>query len=96
MLDSGFVLNPEVNREAHDDFLRVLPDLRRRLPALDKPVLIIQGALDPRPYQVADSLVEALPPTSVRRVVVEGAGHFPWAEQPDLVRDEIAAWLREI
>ena len=51
-------------------------DLRR----LRVPTLIAHGALDTRPPRVTDSLLAALP--RVSRVVVDGAGHYPWLEAP--------------
>ncbi len=55
------------------------------------PVLIVHGAADPRPVWATDTLVTALP--DVRRVVIEGAGHLPWAEQPSIVAGEIRDFI---
>jgi proline iminopeptidase len=96
MLDAGFAVNPEANEQLQRDFDGRAAGLAERLRRLDRPVLVVQGALDPRPVQAVDTLVDLLPPGRVRRVVVAGAGHFPWAEEPDLVRGEIARWLGQL
>ncbi|MGW7363642.1 alpha/beta fold hydrolase [Streptomyces sp. NPDC054841] len=49
--------------------------------ALEVPVVIVDGELDIRPRRAVDSLERALP--QVERVVLEGAGHQPWAEDPE-------------
>lgn len=41
---------------------------------------MIFGADDPRPWTASDSLLAALPNAS--RIVLEDAGHAPWAERP--------------
>lgn len=96
MLETSHPVNLEANRALQKDFDRGVPELVVRLRQLDKPVLIVQGALDPRPVEAVDSLVEALIGARVRRVIVAGAGHSPWAEDPDLVRREISRWLAEL
>jgi proline iminopeptidase len=52
--------------------------------------LIIDGAQDVRPRWAVDSVQHALP--VVRRVVLDGAGHLPWADRPD----EFATPLRGV
>lgn len=47
---------------------------------IQSPVLVIQGSEDPRPVESVDSMVGAL--MSVSRVVLLGAGHYPWVERP--------------
>ena len=49
--------------------------------ALVVPALIVHGALDLRPPEVTDSLVEALPHAT--REIIAGAAHYPWLEAPD-------------
>ncbi|WP_349362068.1 alpha/beta hydrolase [Streptomyces sp. H27-C3] len=48
---------------------------------LDVPVAIVDGADDLRPRTSVDSLERVLP--RVSRVTLAGAGHLPWAEDPD-------------
>ncbi|MGR8007326.1 alpha/beta fold hydrolase [Streptomyces hypolithicus] len=54
--------------------------LRVACGALRMPVVIVDGAQDIRPRAAVDSLEQALP--QVERVVLAGAGHVPWAEDP--------------
>lgn len=49
--------------------------------SLDVPVLIVEGAEDPRPAWALDGMVEALP--RAERVVLPGVGHLPWVEDPE-------------
>lgn len=44
------------------------------------PVLILDGALDPRPRSAVDSLEQALP--DVARMVLNDVAHWPWLEDP--------------
>jgi proline iminopeptidase len=57
------------------------------------PTLVVHGELDPRPSWGGDSLCDALP--DVRRVVIGGAGHLPWVEQPKELRDALRSFLEE-
>jgi hypothetical protein len=50
------------------------------------------GADDPRPWTASDSLLEALPNAS--RIVLDSAGHAPWAERPADTRQVILGALR--
>jgi proline iminopeptidase len=52
------------------------------------PVTMLLGADDPRPWNASDSLLQALPNAS--RIVLERAGHAPWAERPADSRQVIA------
>ncbi len=49
--------------------------------AVECPVHVIHGSDDPRP--IANVLELAAHLETVRKRVVQGAGHFPWVEQPD-------------
>jgi proline iminopeptidase len=55
------------------------------------PTLIIDGDRDQRPRWAVDSLARALP--DVRRVILTGAGHLPWVEDPDGFRRAVAEFL---
>lgn len=48
---------------------------------LKVPVVIVDGAEDIRPRDAVNSLAQALP--DVARVRLAGAGHMPWAEDPE-------------
>ncbi|QLY30694.1 alpha/beta hydrolase [Nocardia huaxiensis] len=73
-------------------------DAEAQLPNLHRPALIIMGALDP---DFADPLAEAeaavaLMPAGIGSVaLVEGAGHYPHAENPDRVAELTLAFLKE-
>lgn len=67
------------------------PELYERCAALNVPVLIVDGDRDIRPRSAVDSLESALP--DVRRVTLRGAGHLPWAEDPEGFRAAVGAFL---
>lgn len=54
-------------------------DLRAGLEKVKAPILIVHGKQDP--LETAEELRETFP--SARAVLLDDAGHFPWAEQPD-------------
>ncbi len=66
-------------------------DMASRCRGLAVPVLIVDGDRDLRPRRAVDSLAAALP--DVRRVTLTGAGHLPWAEDPDGFRRAVADCL---
>ncbi|MGQ4389290.1 alpha/beta fold hydrolase [Streptomyces sp. SAS_270] len=66
------------------------PELYDSCQALTVPVLIVDGERDPRPRWSVDSLERALP--WVRRVVLAGAGHLPWVEDPRGFREALKSW----
>ncbi|GAA0621157.1 prolyl aminopeptidase [Kutzneria viridogrisea] len=53
------------------------------------PVLLVHGAADPRPVDGVKALANAMPTAEL--VVLDGAAHQPWREQPEAV----TALLRE-
>ncbi|MEV0096161.1 alpha/beta hydrolase [Streptomyces sp. NPDC050738] len=67
------------------------PALRNRCEVLKIPVLIVDGEKDIRARRVVDSLETALP--DVRRITLRGAGHLPWAEDPEGFRSAVAGFL---
>lgn len=56
------------------------------------PVYFIHGTADPRPAANAMLLADRTP--IARKRVVEGAGHLPWVEQPDQLRELLVELLR--
>lgn len=54
------------------------------------PVFFLHGEADPRPADRALALAAEMPHAHTR--VVAGAGHLPWCERPEEVRD----WLRQV
>lgn len=65
-----------------------------QLPRIDCPTLVCVGALDPV-TPVAAARVEALPDGIARLEVLEGAGHFPWKDVPDVYWPLLTRFLDE-
>jgi proline iminopeptidase len=86
----GARINDAANRRLWAD--RAAEDLLQAAARVTCPVMILHGADDPRPWSAADGLLAALP--GARRVVLDGAGHAPWAEQPAATADLLLAALR--
>jgi proline iminopeptidase len=92
LLSPYFLGDPAVNQELNAEMRGLAEaDLIERCRALPAsvPVLIVDGALDPRPRWAVDSLEAALP--NVRRLTLASAGHLPWLDSPD----EFAAGIRQ-
>lgn len=96
MLDDAFAVNLEANREIHADFVRQAPALVAEVGRHGIPVLVVQGALDPRPVAAVESMIAALPKGTTTRVVAARAGHFPWVEEPAPVLGAIERWLASL
>lgn len=59
-------------------------DVLDQLAGIDCPTLVCVGELDPiAPVADAREIVDALPGTTARLEVIEGAGHFTWKDAPD-------------
>jgi proline iminopeptidase len=86
----GAVINAAANRELWQD--RASEDLLLSAARITCPVTMLSGADDPRPWTATDSLLEALP--NARRIVLDHAGHAPWAERPADTRQVILGALR--
>ena len=91
MWDDDLRVNLRCNRELAADRSRDETELARLCAQLRKPVLVLHGAADPRPVWATGTLVAALP--DVRRIVIDGAGHLPWAEQPVAVAAAIRDFI---
>lgn len=55
------------------------------------PVLVIHGVADPYPVEGAEEWVQSFP--NARLLRIEGAGHLPWLEKPEVVRGAIETFL---
>lgn len=64
-------------------------DVRQGLDNVKAPVLVLHGKQDP--LESADEVHAAFPGS--RLVIIDGAGHFPWLEQPDVVARELKTFL---
>jgi len=94
MLDQGFSVNRECNRALNAEVDAHTSELFAGIDQLPVPVLIVQGAADPRPVAACDGLAERLP--TVSRAIIEGAGHFPWVERADEFMHVVRRWLAEL
>jgi proline iminopeptidase len=87
---SGAAVNMTANRELWAD--RESEDLRLAAARITCPVTMLFGADDPQPWTADDSLLAAIPNAS--RIVLDDAGHAPWAERPAQTRRVIIDALR--
>ncbi|MFF4384939.1 alpha/beta fold hydrolase [Kitasatospora sp. NPDC001547] len=82
-------MNAELGLEGRADPLDDhLAELRARLPAR---VELLGGVDDPRPVSALESLALLL---AVPLTRIEGAGHEPWLEQPDVVRAHLRRFVQ--
>jgi proline iminopeptidase len=88
-----FGINHESNAAITAQLRAELPDpeLTKRCGDLALPVLIVDGALDLRPRWAVDSLDAAVP--QAQRATFAGAGHLPWADDPDGFQVVVRAFL---
>ncbi|KUN96303.1 alpha/beta fold hydrolase [Streptomyces caeruleatus] len=93
MAEPWFGINRECSKALNAETKRTwgTPELYAACQALDVPVLVVDGERDIRPRWAVDSLERALP--NVTRVILPGAGHLPWAEDPKGFREAVAAAL---
>lgn len=68
-------------------------DLRDRLRRLDVPTLVVHGEEESMPMDLVEEWVTSLP--RARLVRVPKAGHFAYAERPELVWPEVERFLGE-
>jgi pimeloyl-ACP methyl ester carboxylesterase len=70
-------------------------DLSTSLGSITAPVLLVYGDADERaPLHIADALLDAL--ADARLVVLPGAGHESYLEQPDRFHDEVHRFIRTV
>ena len=94
ILLSAVVLFFAVTGAAFSDCVAAYRKLRARLGRATVPALVVWGEQD-RLVSVAHghAFVEGLP--DARLVVVPGAGHYPYLEQPDAFAEAVAMFLRK-
>jgi proline iminopeptidase len=87
----NYACNAQINVERHatDEAAFVA-----RLRELRVPALIVHGSEDLRPLRATDGLLDAL--SLAERVVIEGAGHFPWVEAPEEFRAALRAFVSKV
>lgn len=74
-----------------------LAELYARLATIERigvPALMIQGGADSCDEPATSEGQEAYFPAGYRRVVIDGAGHFPLREAPDAVADAVIGHLK--
>jgi proline iminopeptidase len=71
-----------------------LPALATALGNWHGPALVMQGADDPFGLQWLHTSVAELGSATVQQLIVAGAGHFPWVEQPSLVLRTISQFTQ--
>lgn len=93
MAEPWFAINFECSKVLNAETKQTwgTPELYASCQGLDVPVLIVDGERDVRPRWAVDSLERGLP--RVRRVVLPGAGHLPWVEDPEGFRGAVGAVL---
>jgi proline iminopeptidase len=85
-------LNLECNERLNAEMEELGPaEERARCATVTAPALVLHGALDPRPVPGVGELVETLP--RGRLVVLDGAGHQPWVEQPTAFATAVRGFL---
>ena len=86
----------DVNRAVGEDWKRTLADgsFAERVREIAAPVLVLHGAEDPRPPRLAERLAASLP--NARLEIIPDAGHVPWLERPDAVRDIVRDFLSQV
>lgn len=92
----GIQPNYEVNELLGKDASRFAesPTLPARLAALPVHTLILHGEADPHPARVARDLAQRLP--AAEFVLLPGAGHLPWLEQPGQFKQVVRAFLTRL
>jgi proline iminopeptidase len=92
MLSDEFLPNLEVNATLNaESRRRDGAAIAEACSRLSVPTLIVHGTEDPRPAWAVDELVAALPRS--RMVLLEGAGHLPWVEQPGAFAEAVRGFL---
>jgi proline iminopeptidase len=69
-------------------------DLAPELAAVRCPTLVVHGADDPIPVASSEAVAAAIP--GARLVVLDGAGHVPYVEQPDALWAAVLPFLAEV
>lgn len=66
-----------------------------RLPEIDVPLLVLSGGLEPAELHAAAERLAAAVPDG-RSVILEGTGHYPNLERPQLFNDTVLDFLRTL
>jgi pimeloyl-ACP methyl ester carboxylesterase len=89
------VRNPDVGRHGMDLMRRF--DCVAELARIASPTLVSVGALDAvAPVEGSREIADALRPGIGRLDVIDGAGHFPWLDQPEAFWASIERFVLEV
>ena len=69
----------------------VQPEWWSELRAVAVPTLVLHGRHDPLPIEMASALADSMP--DARLVTLRDSGHFPFAEEPEVVLSEVRSFL---
>lgn len=69
-------------------------ELLRKCRGLGMPTLVIHAQADPRPFEAVKSMIEVLP--NVRVETLADAGHMPWLENPEALRDVLRDFAKSV
>jgi proline iminopeptidase len=87
------IRNPNVGSTGMERLRRL--DIVTQLKRITCPTLVCVGALDPvTPLAASEEIVAALPAGLARLEVIEGAGHFPWLDRPDVYWPALRSFVR--
>lgn len=75
----------------HEHFER--GTLERGLPAFERPFGLIHGVDDPLPHTASTATAGLVPHATVE--LIDGAGHLPWLEQPEVFRAAVEKVLSQ-
>ena len=80
-------------RPGREDWTRSFEawDERRRLPSIDAPMLVVHCTEDLIPYEAQRDMAAIVP--NARLFTIEGSGHWPWLERPDVFFPAIETFL---
>jgi pimeloyl-ACP methyl ester carboxylesterase len=96
VLVEGVHANWEVNRVLAPDGERFAEqsDMPGKLAALRVRTLVLHGEADPRPAWAGERVAEHIP--GAEFVLLRGAGHFVWLDNPGLLRGALRRFLQQI
>jgi proline iminopeptidase len=86
------IRNPDVDAVGMNLLRRL--DLMDTLPRIASPTLVCVGSLDPvTPIDASREIVDGLAPGVGELEVLEGAGHFPWLDDPEGFFSVVSAFI---
>lgn len=96
MFVPGLRINRTVNADLGADATRFAESgaLAASLSELRAPALIVHGAADPRPFRFAADVARLLPESEF--VLIPEAGHNPWLERPEPLREALRAFILKL